>query len=997
MLKKKGAFLKTIAAVLLSFSLVFSNVRIPLLNQNTLVNAETVKPYTWNNIIPVKSPAKGQKNNGKVVLFDNTHDNCASSADWVIDGGFSDFADALVKEGYTVKEYRGVDKNHDGAIRFYDDRNLPKSEEGTSADKNEAVITYDGIKNADVFVTAESNRPMRESEEDALKRFVADGKGVYFIADHYDSDRNCNTWDSTEVYDGYNRCDNSSYNMGGVYGDVRNPKDAAKGWLSETFGLRYRFNAVDSDPSYKPSTGASDVRPASETDGITNGVSKEITMDAGSTIAITDPNKAKGIVYFKDSDKLQAWHSGVENSHGGSSMYFGGHKEGAVAAISKPDKGRAAFLSDSSPVEDSTAKYRSSYSGKIKSNYDGWNEVGNAAQLSVNIVNWLADSSENYTGFGSTNHPKDEYGETYDPMADVEKSDPNNGQPWSTNKPSFDPWNTDTWAEGSYGAPYPVSTVSSVKPDITKSIAFYPKYLYSNEPYAVILGAGAKNPSYGAFLINGGAQAGQVYDKATNSWKPDSPMYYKVNGTAPLAITARVNNLASSIDISKENIKIRTKDSSGKNVETDSVTGFVSGYGYIEGKVDADEGDVVAAISDGAVIGTAQVDKDKNVKVACKSGSGITLSIFSPDGKDKNYTSSSYSVNDGKVTEITVPKSSNADLSSLKLTDDGNEVSLSPMFNSSVTSYNASVENNTTAVKVVPVSADSKASINVNGKQPDNSGNALVDNLSVGNNNVNITVTAEDGTVKTYTIVLNRQKAQVQPEPTNPTDSDKAVKIINTTSDGNTAVADMSNSHIANASVFSALKGTNKSVELQNGMVSWTFNGKDIVNDPKDIDLSVELINKDNVSDSSDRDLLQRVNDANPILIKFADNGVLPGKALIKLNLGKDNANKKGMFLYYYNPVTNSFEKIADSLTANQDGIVEFTIAHCSEYVLTLKDLSASNNISPTGTQTNTASAKKVLPQTGSFIDTNVLEIGGLMLVIAGGAIAFRKRKVSEK
>ena len=46
------------------------------------------------------------QNNGKKVLFDNTHGQTAGTADWVIDGGFSDFGNGIAQNGYHVKELR---------------------------------------------------------------------------------------------------------------------------------------------------------------------------------------------------------------------------------------------------------------------------------------------------------------------------------------------------------------------------------------------------------------------------------------------------------------------------------------------------------------------------------------------------------------------------------------------------------------------------------------------------------------------------------------------------------------------------------------------------------------------------------------------------------------------------------------------------------------------------------------------------------------------------
>ena len=181
-------------------------------------------PYDWNYPAPIQSP--GANDNGKVVLFDVSHGGTEGNADWVIDGAFSDFADDLVSAGYTVQEYRGVDKNSDGVIQFVDDYTNPTT---ANSNANEAVITYSAISHADVLVLAESNRPFTQSELQALENFVAAGKGIFFVADHYNADRNLNTWDSTEVFNGYNRSTLSQFNVGGSYGDLRNP-GTASGW-----------------------------------------------------------------------------------------------------------------------------------------------------------------------------------------------------------------------------------------------------------------------------------------------------------------------------------------------------------------------------------------------------------------------------------------------------------------------------------------------------------------------------------------------------------------------------------------------------------------------------------------------------------------------------------------------------------------------------------------------------------------------------------------------
>ncbi|MCF6436929.1 DUF6359 domain-containing protein [Pseudoalteromonas sp. MMG022] len=396
------------------------------------LNALAADAYDWNNVAPVKTPSVAN-NNGKTVYFDVSHSGVEGNADWVIDGAFSDFADALVQEGYTVKEYRGVDLNNDGRIRFYDDRSA-------GVNQNEAVITYDAIKAADVFVLAETNRPFTISEQAALEQFVASGKGIFFVADHYDADRNLNTWDATEVFNGYNRSDLSKYNMGGAYGDWRNPKNANAGWLVDNFGIRFRFNAVD----YKQ--GVSGVVESSKTEGITQGV-QPILMAAGATLAIVNPQKAKGLVYFSQTDTPVKWRHAKDQG-----LYFGGAAEGPYAAIAKSGAGKAAFIGDSSPIEDATPKYLRQDNGNTKKTYPGWTDTGNAAVLAVNIVNWLA-TPESYQYFdGSNGHTSGVATPT--PMATQEYSDPNNGQPWGTPATGFNAWDTDTYKNNSYNAPY---------------------------------------------------------------------------------------------------------------------------------------------------------------------------------------------------------------------------------------------------------------------------------------------------------------------------------------------------------------------------------------------------------------------------------------------------------------------------------------------------------------------------------------------------------------
>ena len=94
------------------------------------------------------------------------------------------------------------------------------------------------------------------------------------------------------------------------------------------------------------------------------------------------------------------------------------------------------------------------------------------------------------------------------------------------------------------------------------------------------------------------------------------------------------------------------------------------------------------------------------------------------------------------------PLSTDASLSALSLTG----ATLDPAFASAVTSYTSTVPFGTDSVDVTATTSDSNASFTINGGT-----NATVV-LAVGDNNISVVVTAENGTTtRTYTIVVTRE------------------------------------------------------------------------------------------------------------------------------------------------------------------------------------------------------------------------------------------------
>jgi hypothetical protein len=384
---------------------------------------------TFNELAKAEGPADPApfinpvSPNGKKVLFDNTHAQTAGAADWVINGGFSNFANALANGGYYVKELR---------------KSTP--------------ITLADLSAYDVFVVGEANIPYKTTEQAAMIQYVNSGGSIFFIADHYNADRNKNRWDASEVFNGYRRgawtnpalgmsaAEAASSAMQGV---------SSSDWLANQFGVRFRFNALGDIT-------ANQIVSPSQAFNITTGVTT-VAMHAGSTLAITNPNQAKGIVYLPATSTK--WASAVDQG-----VYNGGSTaEGPYVAVSKASAGKAAFIGDSSPVEDATPKYLREETGAVKTTYNGFTEQ-NDATLLVNIVNWLS-TKESYTNLTQVPGLQlDQATVLYSWETPANSTEPQT-EPWATPAPGYKWYDSTTFKSGSYGygsaTPTPTQTPTS--------------------------------------------------------------------------------------------------------------------------------------------------------------------------------------------------------------------------------------------------------------------------------------------------------------------------------------------------------------------------------------------------------------------------------------------------------------------------------------------------------------------------------------------------------
>lgn len=165
---------------------------------------------------------------------------------------------------------------------------------------------------------------------------------------------------------------------------------------------------------------------------------------------------------------------------------------------------------------------------------------------------------------------------------------------------------------------------------------------------------------------------------------------------------------------------------------------------------------------------TGKTNISENIQFkAIAAGKGsftVSDSVYVAENEQK-ITDSSASI---QVKDASASKSSNANLSYLRLSAG----TLSPNFSANTTNYNVTVPNSVTEVLLYIAAEDKNAKTDVEGSKT----------MKVGANKRVVKVTAEDGTVKTYTLNITRLAADVtsseqtsSSEPAEPTETEKII------------------------------------------------------------------------------------------------------------------------------------------------------------------------------------------------------------------------------
>lgn len=129
---------------------------------------------------------------------------------------------------------------------------------------------------------------------------------------------------------------------------------------------------------------------------------------------------------------------------------------------------------------------------------------------------------------------------------------------------------------------------------------------------------------------------------------------------------------------------------------------------------------------------------------------------------------------------------------------------------------------------------------------------------------------------------------------------------------------------------IAAVKGTNKTLLLNNDMTQWVLKGSDI-------NRAVEFNTRCIYMNGYDSTITPLVGHEHMWQVQVAQKE-LPGKALLRVladPIGMKNTGTTGLYVYYYNNSTGELELVAENLSMKNGNNLEFTVTHGGTYVVT--------------------------------------------------------------
>ncbi len=322
--------------------------------------------------------------------------------------------------------------------------------------------------------------------------------------------------------------------------------------------------------------------------------------------------------------------------------------------------------------------------------------------------------------------------------------------------------------------------------------------------------------------------------------------------------------------------------------------------------------------------------EDTNSKVSINnptltpnSTTNITVLVTAQNGAKKTYT-----IKVARAKDPNYQQSSNNYLSSITV----NLSMLSPIFNKDVTSYVVWLPYETDNIVVAGTAENNKSTVSVIGGS----------NLEAGKDNtITLVCTAENGDVKTYTIIAKRASEDFSQTPTptgTPTSLDiekikNEISVAQKSQVSKTVNVDLSNSgsKLLDNLFFNQLSSSKDViVNINLGGAKIVFEGKEttVLSEQKTYDFSY-------VNNSQYKDIMIKdVGSENDIFTySFAYHGDLQGFATFNIYTNFVSGDKVNV--YKYDAEKPQYILIAQNITVGTGGVVTYINNSCSDYLIT--------------------------------------------------------------
>jgi len=323
--------------------------------------------------------------------------------------------------------------------------------------------------------------------------------------------------------------------------------------------------------------------------------------------------------------------------------------------------------------------------------------------------------------------------------------------------------------------------------------------------------------------------------------------------------------------------------------------------------------------------------------VTTKGNEAVKIVVTAEDGKTKK----TYTLNVRNYNFL--KKSDDATLTSIYV----NYGDLAPDFRSNVEEYELYVKPTAMSLELTPELANRNATMKVYAanRQIASRGGVYATSLLDDKTEINIDVTAEDGTKKTYTITVYRNDEEKQGDL-------KPITAESVDFTEDPIVIDITKYSIIDASVFNTMKTEypDKTILFQGNDYTLQMKGSDITGlvpytQTYDFYFSYTSPEEDLIQDALwdiDSNSAQDLSELRPLYLHFDHHGALPGRMLLTVNLGREYSNSQ-LFWNYYNSERDRIDYYG-YVMSNAKGGFTVPLTHLSTYFVTKEKILGAEN-----------------------------------------------------